>query len=137
MDSTSVKKNYPMHSDGRLLDGPLLIFDLPLLMDKITNESYWIKGQRNAITLLKSESMRLVLIALREEASIDFRQSGNLISLQLLKGRLTFKAANQTIMLLKDQVLTLHENIQHSLTANEESIFLLSIANGSSEIEIE
>ena len=114
---------------GRLLDGPLLVFDLPSLMEKIKNEDSYQKNHRNAITLLKTDSMRLVLIALQEGADIDFRQSENLISLQILKGKIEFHAEKETTVLDQGQLLTLHENIQHSLIAASETMFLLTIGN--------
>lgn len=113
----------------RLLDGPLLVFDLPSLMEKLKHDDLGENGRRNAITLLKSDNMRLVLIALRAGAEIDFRQSDNLISLQLLKGKLEFIAEKNKVVLEQGQLLTLHENIPHGLTAINETIFLLTIGN--------
>ena len=124
----------PDHED-RVLNGPLLIFDLPVMMKKIKQEDSWEYGQRNAITLLKSANMRLVLIALRTGEEIDFRQSDNLISLQLLEGNSEFHANNKTIVLKQGHLLTLHENIEHSLIAISETIFLLTIGNGNMHAE--
>lgn len=114
---------------GRILDGPLLVFDLPVLMDELLNGNSWLKGQRNSVVLLKSETMRLVLIALRGGDDIDFRQSENLVCLQMLKGSLEFHAEQKTVMLSQGQILTLHETIPHSLIACSETIFLLTISN--------
>lgn len=129
MENIPFQTKLPLHDADRLLDGPLLIFDLPLLMEKIKQEDSWEKSQRNAITLFKSDSLRLVLIALSDGAEINFRQSDNLISLQLLKGKLEFQAEKETAVLEQGHLLTLHENIQHSLVAISETIFLLTIAN--------
>ena len=118
----------------RLLDGPLLVFDLPSMMEKLKYDDFGENGRRNAITLLKSDNMRLVLIALRAEAEIDFRQSDNLISLQILKGKLEFIAEKKTVVLEQGQLLTLHENIPHSLTAIDETIFLLTIGNANTPV---
>ena len=121
--------NLPIHNADRLLDAPLLIFDLPSLMEKMEHESDWESGQRNAVTLLKGNSMRLVLIALRSGAEIDFRQSDNLISVQLLKGKLECNTDKETVALEQGHLITMHENIKHSLTAIGETIFLLTIGN--------
>ena len=119
----------PIHNPERLLDGPLFIFDLPSLMEKIEHEQNWEDGQRNAITLMKGNSMRIVLIALRSGAEIDFRQSDNLICLQLLKGKLEFSTETETVALEQGHLITLHENTQHSIIAISEVIFLLTIGN--------
>ena len=112
-----------------MLDGPLLIFDLPYLMEKIVTEDSWQKNKRNAITLLKNENMRLVLIDLSSGEEINFRQSDNLISLQLMKGEVEFNTENKIAMLKQGQLLTHHENMQHSLVAIGETIFLLTVGN--------
>jgi len=125
-----MRTNLSPDNADRVLDGPLLIFDLPSMMKKIKQEDSWENGQRNAITLLKSDNMRLVLIALRAGEEIDFRQSDNLISLQLLEGNSEFRADNKTVTLKQGHLLTLHENIEHSLVAITETIFLLTIGNG-------
>jgi len=119
----------PIHNPERLLDGPLFIFDLPALMEKIKHEQSWEDGQRNAITLMKGNSMRIVLIALRSGAEIDFRQSDNLICLQLLKGKLEFSTETETVALEQGHLITLHENTQHSVIAMSEATFLLTIGN--------
>lgn len=135
MKNKTMRTNFSPDNDGRELDGPLLIFDLPELIKKIKQEDSWENGQRNAITLLKSDNMRLVLIALRAGEEIDFRQSDNLISLQLLEGDSEFRTVNKTVDLKQGNLLTLHENIEHSLIANSETIFLLTIGNGNMQAE--
>lgn len=130
MNILPFQSNLPIHNAERLLDGPLLIFDLPVLMEKMKHEDSWETGQRNAVTLMKSSAMRLVLIALRNGAEIDFRQSDSLISIQLLKGKLEFNTEKETVALEQGHLITLHENIQHSLMAVGETIFLLTIGNG-------
>jgi quercetin dioxygenase-like cupin family protein len=129
MNVLPFQTDLPIHNSERLLDGPLLIFDLPALMEKIEHENDWESGKRNAITLMKGNSMRLVLIALKPGAEIDFRQSDNLISLQLLKGRLEVNTENETVALEQGHLITLHENIQHGLVSESNAIFLLTIGN--------
>lgn len=121
--------------EDRRQDGSFLFFDLPAMMEKIKQEDSWKHGQRNAITLLKSNTMRLVLIALRAGEEIDFCQSDNLISLQLLDGRSEFRAANKTIAVKEGNLLTLYENVEHSLIAISETIFLLTIGNSNMQTE--
>ena len=135
MEDIQYQTKLPHYNGDTLLDGPLLVFNLPSLMEKIKYEDSWDKGQRNAITLLKSDSLSLVLIALRGGAEINFRQSDNLISLQLLKGKLEFQVEKDRIVFEQGHLITLHENIQHSFTAVNETIFLLTIGNCKSQPE--
>jgi quercetin dioxygenase-like cupin family protein len=130
MTNTELKaKEHPLYIDT-LLGDSLLVFDLPSLMEKIKQEDAWQIGERNAITILKSDKLRLVLMALREGSEINFCKSGNLFSLQLLEGKLMFHTENKELILEHGHILTLLENIDHSLVAISESIFLLTIGNG-------
>ncbi|HMH21097.1 MAG TPA: hypothetical protein VK563_04950 [Puia sp.] len=127
MKNKLIEDIYPCHVPDRLLDDQLLTFDLPAIIRNIKNEDAWKKGDRNAITLLKNSSMRIVLIALQERAEINFHQSGNLISMQLLEGYLNFQTENQSILLRKDSLLTLHLPMKHSLIAMAESVLLMTM----------
>lgn len=128
-NTESKAKEHPLYIDTLLADS-LLVFDLPSMMEKIKQADAWQIGERNAITILKSEKLRLVLMALREGAEINFCKSGNLFSLQLLEGKLMFHSENKELMLEQGHILTLLENTDHSLIAISETIFLLTIGNG-------
>jgi quercetin dioxygenase-like cupin family protein len=119
---------YPCHVPDRSLNNQILFFDLPEITGRVKNEDAWKKGDRNAITLLKSSSMRIVLIALKDLAEINFRHSGNFISIQVLDGTAHFKMENKAVILPKGSLVTLHDDIGHTLIAMEESVILLSIA---------
>ncbi len=124
-----LQEKQSLHDVNRKLDGPLLVFDLPLLTEKIKQEDIWYTSDRNAVTLFKSENLSLVLIALRVGAEIDFRRSENIICLQLLGGKIELQATNETILLEQGHLLTLHENRPHNLLAIRETVLLLSVAN--------
>jgi quercetin dioxygenase-like cupin family protein len=85
-------------------------------------------GERTAVTLMKSSFMRIVLIALHGQSEINFNQSGNVISVQLLEGKINFQTQNESVMLSKGSLVTIHEDTQHRLIAIEESVFLLTVA---------
>ena len=124
MKNESIESALSFHTPDRLLDAPLLIFDLHEVVKKIKQEPTWKMGERNAITLLKSPQMRIVLIAVRKKTEINFPHSGNLISIQIIEGKVNF----QSLMLNKGSLLTLHEDTKHTLYAIEESVILLTIS---------
>src|SRR5258706_12802117 len=128
MTNELMENTYPCHVPDRLMDASLLSFDIPVLIEKIKQEDTWKKGQRNAITLLKSAYLRIVLIALHKQSEINFKQSGNLLSLQLIEGNVNFKTGINSILLKKGSLLTLHKNLKHNLMALEESVLLLTVA---------
>lgn len=113
---------------GRTVDAPLVTIDIPGFMEQIKKESAWLNGPRNAITVFKSERLRLVLIALHNGAGLPTHTADGTISVQVLEGRILFGTAEESIQLKKGQMVTLHERIPHSVLALEESIFLLTLA---------
>jgi quercetin dioxygenase-like cupin family protein len=117
-----------LHIPERLLDASILNFDLQEVIEKIKQEDPWKRGERNAITLQKSKCMRIVLIALHAQKEVNFHQSGNLVSVQIIEGKVDFQTENQSVIFKKGCLLTFHENIKHSLKAVEDSVFLLTIA---------
>ena len=49
------------------------------------------------------------------------------MSVQVLEGRLQFNTDGKSVELNKGQMLALHERISHSILAQKESIFLLTL----------
>lgn len=118
----------PHPTTERPLDAPLLTFDLPALMTHIKGEDAWRKGSRNAMTLLKSQGLRVVLVALHAGTAIPSHQADSPISLQVLEGVLSCSTDAQTVTLSQGQLLTLHAGIPHAVEAGETSVFLLTVA---------
>jgi quercetin dioxygenase-like cupin family protein len=112
----------------RPLDAPLLTFDLPALLTHIKGEDAWRTGSRNAMTLLKGQRLRVVLVAMHAGTVIPSHRADGPISLQVIEGALTCSADAQTVMLRPGQLLTLHAGMPHAVEAIEESVFLLTLA---------
>ena len=120
----------PQRPDGtRPLNAPLLVLDLPLAQAQIKQEPAWHRSDRNALTLLQADGMRLVLIALHEGAEMKTYTAPGIISVQVLEGHLGFQAEGQTAELKPGQLLTLQTGLPHSVVARQESVFLLTMAN--------
>jgi len=52
----------------RVMDAAIVTIDLPSFIEKIKQESPWKDKDRNAITVFKTNGMRIVLIALHAGA---------------------------------------------------------------------
>jgi len=128
MKNEFIENDWPCHVPDRSLDEPFLLFGLTETVEKIKTENPWKKGDRNAITLMKNACMRVVLIALKSHANISFHHFGNPSSVQILQGSANFHSRNSITPLQQGGLLTIHENVEHTLTANEESVILLTIA---------
>jgi len=113
----------------RPLNAPLLVLDLPHAQVQIKQEPAWHSSDRNALTLLQADGMRLVLIALHEGAEMKTHTAPGIISVQVLEGHLGFQAQGQTAELKPGQLLTLQTDLPHSVVARQESVFLLTLAN--------
>ena len=113
---------------GRIMDAPLVSIDVPGFIREIKNEDAWKKNDRNAITIYKTDGMRMVLIALHEDAVMAKHTANGVISVQVLEGEIIFSAANQSVVLRKGQMVALHKGEPHSVAATKESVFLLTIA---------
>ena len=140
VDDTSVKDSAepiqeksneatPQRPEGdRILDAELVEFNLNSSKQQIKQESAWLNNDRNAITLFKTNSLRIVLIALHEGAEMKTHTAPGAISVQVLEGGITFSTEKQSSDLNEGQMLTLHTGIAHSVLARKESVFLLTLA---------
>lgn len=121
----------PQRPDGdRLLNANLVEMDLNNFIDQVRNESTWRESDRNSITIFKSDKMRIVLLGLHKGAELTTHTAKGTISVQVLEGKINFTAEPQIATLQKGQMIVLHEKIPHSVTALEESFFLLTLAMG-------
>ena len=111
----------------RLMDASMVTIDLPAFIKQIKQEAPWKDTDRNAITVFKTNGMRLVLIALHAGAEMKTHTADGIISIQIIDGRMKFNAVNRSAELSKGQMLTLHKDIPHSILAIEETIFLLTL----------
>ena len=111
----------------RIMDASLVTMDLGSFTEQIRNEQAWKESDRNAITVFKTNGMRIVLIALHKDAEMAKHKADGMISVQVLEGQILFTTEEQSVKLGKGEMLALHENVPHSVLAKEETIFLLTL----------
>ena len=111
----------------RTVDAPLVSIDLELFVEQIKTEKTWEDSDRNAITIFKTNGMRIVLIALHKNAELSRHTANGIISVQVLEGKMIFNTDQRSVELSKSQLLTLHQGIPHSIVAKEETVFLLTL----------
>lgn len=112
----------------RLLHASLVEMNLQEVIKQIKSETTWVDSDRNSVTLFKSETMRIVLIGLHENAELKSHKANGVISVQVLEGKIEFTAQKQITHLEQRQMIVLEENIFHSVKALSESFFLLTLA---------
>ena len=124
-----MNESTPQRPEGeRTVNAPLVAIDLPKFMEQIKKEAAWLNGPRNAITVFKSDHLRIVLIALHGGAELPTHTADGMISVQVLEGRLRFGTEEESVLLKNGQLVALHKKIPHSVLALEESMFLLTLA---------
>lgn len=128
MESKSNDETPQRPDSERLLNAPLVEMNLQEVIKQIKSETTWIDSDRNAVTLFKSETMRIVFIGLRENAELKPHKANGVISVQVIEGNIEFTAEDQITSLEKRQMIALQENIIHSVKALTESFFLLTLA---------
>jgi quercetin dioxygenase-like cupin family protein len=127
MEEKSNEATVTRPQGNRIMDAALVAIDIPSFSKQIKNEKPWNNSDRNAITVFKTNGLRIVLIALHKNAEMTEHTADGMISLQVLEGKILFTTKEQAVELGKGQMLALHENVPHSVLANEETIFLLTL----------
>ena len=111
----------------RLLDAPLVSIDIPEFIKKIKDEPAWKKNDRNAMTVYKTNGLRIVLMALHKGAELTRHNADGILSVQVLDGKIDFKTDDNSVEIEKGQMVALHKGLYHSVKALKESIFLLTL----------
>ena len=125
------KKNdaTPLRPEGeRTVNAPMVTLDLQQSLAMIKKEDSWNSGPRNAMTLFKSDQLRIVLIALHGGGELPTHTADGMISVQVLEGQVLFSTHFEKVNLSVGQMVTLHKKIPHSVLAIEESALLLTLA---------
>ena len=111
----------------RMLNGNLVEIDLNKFIAELKQEPTWVNSDHNSITVFKSDTSTMVLIGMHKNAELKEHTAIGNSSVQVLAGEINFFAEQQKRSMVKGQMITLAANIPHSVTALEESFFLLTL----------
>ncbi len=112
----------------RQLDAATLTFDLPSLLAQIKAEDAWRRENHSAMTLVKSHSLRVVLVAMHGGTSVAPHRADAPITVQAIEGALTVDTETQKVTLRPGQLLMLHAGVYHHVGAVRECAFLLTLS---------
>lgn len=129
MDSTNIDATHNRPEGDRKINSPVLHIDLPKYIDQILNEKSWDDGDRNAITVYKSDKLRVILVALKKRASMRTERPENIFTLQVLKGRVSVATNYSAAEVKKDEIFAIHDDVPYTITAEKKALFLLTIAD--------
>jgi len=116
--------------DGdRVLDGTYVFVDIPSYIRQIKEEKAWEKSDRNGITVFKSDNITTVITVLQKGSAMRDSQTDEFLSVQVLDGNVRFSTPEGDIDAVKNQLITFHPQVKHSIEALSESIILLTTFN--------
>ncbi len=118
-------KNRP--EGERPVDAPVVVVNIPGFIKKIKKEKAWNKNDRNAITVFKSEKMRIILVALHKKAEMKTEHPENIFSVQVLDGKIKLHSLEKTTEVREEELFVLHANIDYRIEALKKSVFLLTV----------
>ncbi len=124
---TDIESTHNRPEGERTIDTSQLLIDIPSFIKQIKREKQWKKGDRNAITVFKSDKMRIVLTGLRKKAEMHTQHPENVLSLHVIDGRISVKAQFKKIKISSGQMLALHEKVPYSIRATKKTMMLLTI----------
>ena len=110
------------------MDAAMVTIDLCGFTKQIREEKAWKESDRNAITVFKTDGMRIVLIALHKDAEMIKHTIDGIINMQVIEGEILITTEKQSAELGPGEILALHQNIPHNVLAKKESIFLLTLS---------
>jgi quercetin dioxygenase-like cupin family protein len=102
-------------------------FDIGTELEFLQREPEWQTGH-NSKTLVKYDSLRIVLIAMKARSRIPEHQTEGRISIQTIRGHIHVRTTARTFDLPTGGLLALDQGVRHDVEALEDSAFLLSIA---------
>jgi quercetin dioxygenase-like cupin family protein len=124
---TTLERSSP--ETERLMDQPVMTFDLPAILADLKQEPTWRTARRNAVTLLKQPRLRVVLVALQGGAELASHHTDSPVTVQVLDGRVAVRVGADEFILGAGELLTLRPGLKHAVRAQNESAFLLTLAS--------
>jgi quercetin dioxygenase-like cupin family protein len=114
---------------ARRLAASLLEFDLSLELALLEQEPSWVRGDRNARTLVEEPGIRVILTVLRGGTRVREHRTHGWACIQTTRGHLRVHAAGHEVELPTGQLVVLDRDVPHDVEAvDDESAFLLTVA---------
>lgn len=127
--SMEIKSN---HSTGnrpegdRILDAPYVFTDIPMYLQQLRSEKSWVKNDRNAITVYKSDKITIVIAILKSGAMVNDHSIGECLTFQVLSGELKVETEGRVFYTTSGQMMSFHAHLAHSITALADSEILIT-----------
>ena len=117
----------------RPIEAPLLHLRLSEQLERLGREPTWRTSGRNAITLVKEPTLRVVLMLLGKGTRISEHQAAGSLTFHVLSGSVTFRAGARVESLGSGELVVLESTVAHEVEALEESACLLTLAGAAQD----
>ena len=111
----------------RKLAGPAVTFTIKDEIDMLTREPEWLSSGKNAVTVVKTSNLSVVLSVLKKGATLCGHEVDGPITMQVLSGTVRFGLAVESKTLRAGTVIALDKDIPHEIEALENSELMLTI----------
>lgn len=114
--------------EGRTMIAPLLRFDLAGEAGRLRAEVEYLDGDRNAKTLVKAGTFRLVLLAFRVGATFDENDQRGSLALHVLEGRVALRVGEEAIEIGAGEVAVVSPDHPWAAVALGEGLVLIQLS---------
>ena len=112
----------------RRISGEVLRFQVAFEEARLHEVAERSTAGRAGKTLVKEDTLRVVLMALQKGTELPWHDVGGAMSLQLLRGRLRMTTADGKMDLAPGALIVLNGRVQHSSVAMSDCVMLMTIA---------
>lgn len=119
-DATSLRPE-----GDRVLDAPYVFMNFDEFRKQVKEEEAWEKGDRNGITIFKTDNLTTVLTCLHKDASIKENTVNGLFQVQVLDGKIRISTEDGDSEMKEGEMIVFHPNVRHSIEALKKSTLLL------------
>jgi hypothetical protein len=117
-----------VHRPARMMSGRGNVFALIDEVRSLRGELHRTSGGRAAKTLAKTDGIRVTLVLLKQEATLNPESTAGGASIEVLEGRLRVQSNGERWDLGPHELIVLEDNLREPVTASEESAFLVTVA---------
>ena len=107
------------------------VVDLKAEAEALFDEPEWADRDRNSRTVTTTERMRVTVTALRAGAELGDDGTDDTLAVQVLRGRARLELGEDSADLSQGQLATIAAPGRWRLRADEDALFLLTVAIGS------
>lgn len=118
-----------MPSIQRPLSGDILIFDIDEERERAGDPEVIDRSGRAARTLLKEGPLRVTLVVLGPGGELAEHQAPGPITVQVVEGRIRFRAGDDEHDLGPGQLLTAGPGVRHRVSSDDGAAFLLTVSH--------